>query len=109
MTRSYLVRNIPQAITLTIERQYRKIGCIKLCYILKNPYKKEGYWSTKIVKRTKITYGDDYAMLCYALMQKYHVPFIPGIMKNDAVSIAHQNIIEIHKTFVLCNKDKSNE
>jgi hypothetical protein len=109
LRRNYCTKIKPSAITLTMFNNIKSVGQIGLCFIVLRPDKSEAYWCVKQIKRVKIDYFSDYAQICSAYCQKEKVPFIPGIKRNDSVTIMHRQILAVYSTFVNEDKEKKIE
>jgi hypothetical protein len=97
---NYLNHVKASAITLTLFNNIKSRGLISTCHVLKYPNKAGCFWSTKTIKKVKIDNYFTYRTVIQTLCDKYGIPFIPDIKRNDSVTIAHKNILLCHSTFV---------
>ncbi len=95
----------PIAVTLTLAHNSKTRGEIKLCYLANDASHEYTYWITHVIKCVHVEYDDDYALLCHSLSVKHNIPFIPGIKRNDGVTVAQKQIIAVNQVFNGKHKD----
>jgi hypothetical protein len=103
---NYLKYVKPSAVTFGLVGRSKTIGQISTCHMLKYPNKAGAFWALKHVRNVKVDNYFSCKLLIQSLCEKFDIPFIPDVKRNDCVTIGHKQILVCHKTFVSKEMEK---